>query len=31
MLAIRADAPLAHFRHILEKLIEAEQGASRLN
>jgi vanillate O-demethylase monooxygenase subunit len=25
MLAIRADAPLAHFRHILAKLIEAQQ------
>src|SRR6185437_5162354 len=26
MLAILADAPLAHFRHVLEKLIAAEQG-----
>jgi vanillate O-demethylase monooxygenase subunit len=28
MLAILADAPLAHFRHVLEKLIAAEQGGS---
>jgi phenylpropionate dioxygenase-like ring-hydroxylating dioxygenase large terminal subunit len=27
MLAILADAPLAHFRRVLGKLIEAEQGA----
>lgn len=26
MLAIRADAPLAHFRHVLERLIAAEQA-----
>jgi vanillate O-demethylase monooxygenase subunit len=31
MLAIRADAPLAHFRHIPGKLIEAEQVANRVN
>ena len=28
MLAIVADAPLAHFRRVLEKLIEAEQTPS---
>ncbi len=28
MLAILADAPLAHFRHVLEKLIDAEQAAA---
>jgi vanillate O-demethylase monooxygenase subunit len=26
MLAILADAPLAHFRRVLGKLIDAEQG-----
>jgi phenylpropionate dioxygenase-like ring-hydroxylating dioxygenase large terminal subunit len=28
MLAIMADAPLAHFRRVLDKLIEAEQGSA---
>jgi vanillate O-demethylase monooxygenase subunit len=28
MLGIMADAPLAHFRRVLDKLIEAEQGAT---
>jgi phenylpropionate dioxygenase-like ring-hydroxylating dioxygenase large terminal subunit len=28
MLAIRADGPLAHFRHVLEKLLAAEQAGS---
>ena len=28
MLAILADAPLAHFRRVLGKLIEAEQAAT---
>jgi vanillate O-demethylase monooxygenase subunit len=31
MLGIRADAPLAHFRHILGRLIEAEQGTQRVS
>jgi vanillate O-demethylase monooxygenase subunit len=29
MLAIRADAPLAHFRHILERLIGAEREPAK--
>jgi phenylpropionate dioxygenase-like ring-hydroxylating dioxygenase large terminal subunit len=29
MLAILADAPLAHFRHVLGKLIDAEQSGKR--
>jgi vanillate O-demethylase monooxygenase subunit len=29
MLAILADAPLAHFRHVLTKLIDAEQAGKR--
>jgi hypothetical protein len=28
MLAILADAPLAHFRRVLGKLIDAEQGSA---
>src|SRR6185369_13207363 len=28
MLAILADAPLAHFRHVLDKLIHAEQAGT---
>jgi len=30
MLAILADAPLAHFRRVLGKLIEAEQGIGKV-
>src|SRR5207237_5953918 len=30
-LAILADAPLAHFRRVLEKLIEAEQAEANAN